>query len=274
MRHRWAVAHAFVMLGLVGMLGACASARPAWTAKPPQGYEHDFYTGSGTGTDRAEARSAAISTAVARLAENGRLLVQVVRVDTSITTERLGNARPATLDRMDKTVQEIITKGESPSIRGLKLQEEYGEQVGTRHEAWVLMSVPKTTGLRQPPSRASFVLRSTLLPGWGQYAMGQERKGLFLGVGAALAVPAAVALGSVRQENLSKARNTQIAQSRDYYTSQANRQGTLMSVTIAAAVTLWGYGVVDAASSPSRLYVRNEGASTRVGFSIPTAFGN
>ena len=253
------------------VLGAGASARPGWTSQPPKGYTHDFFTGSGTGPGRAEARSAAISAAVARFAEGGRLNVQVVRTDSTRTSERFNSGSSPTLERIDKTIQEIVTTGESPTIRGLRLQEEFSEQSGNRHETWVLMAIPKTSGVREPPTRNSFVMRSMLLPGWGQYAMGNERKGLFLALGAIAAVPAAMTFSSLRAEDLTRARSTQIQESRTFYTNEANRYGTFTAVTIAGAVAIWGYGVIDAASSPVKLYVQGGPAGTRVGASIAAA---
>ena len=268
MRNHRAAAAWVAALPLLGLLGGCASARPAWTSAPPQGYAHDFFTGSGTGPGRAEARSAAVSSAVARFAESGRLNVQVVRTDSSLTTERFRTGSSPTLERIDRTVQEIITTGESPTIRGLRLQEEYTEQAGNRHEAWVLMAIPKTSGIREPPTRNSFVVRSMLLPGWGQYAMGNERKGLILALGAITAVPAAMTFSSLRAEDLNRARSTQIQESRIFYTNEANRYGTFTTVTIAGAVAIWGYGVIDAASSPVKLYVNGDRAGTRIGVSV------
>jgi hypothetical protein len=264
-------AKALMVATLVSTATACATARPNWTVAPPAGYSNDYFTGSGTGVDRAAARNAAISAAVARFAESGRLNVQVVRTDSSISSERFKSGSAPTLDRIDKTVQEIITTGESPTIRGLKLKEEYAEQSNLRQEVWVLMAVPKTAGLRTPPSRSSLVLRSLVLPGWGQYAMGSERKGLWLALGALASVPTATSFASLQSENLSRARATNVQASRSYYENQANRYGTLATATLAGAAAIWGYGVIDAASSPVKLYVDARHSQPSLGLQLALA---
>jgi hypothetical protein len=254
--------------GWLVALAGCASARPSWTTRPPQGYTHEFYTGSGTGPGRAEARNSAISSAVARLAESGKLEVQVTRTDSSLTAERFRTGASPTLDRIDRTAQEIITTGTSPTISGLRLAEEFHQQINGRNEAWVLMKVPKSSGVRPAPTRTSFVMRAVALPGWGQYAMGRQRQGLFLGLGAAASIPAATAFASMRAENLTRARSTQIQAARTSFTNLANRYGTLSAVTVAGTLGLWTYGVIDAAAGPVRLYVSNTQATTKVGLEL------
>lgn len=265
------VASRAILLAWAVLLTACASARPSWTARPPRGYAHDFYTGSGVGADRASARSAAVSAAVARLAEGGRLSVQVVRRDSSVATERFANGRSQSLDRTDKLVQEIITTGQSATVRGLRLHEEYAEQRAGQYESWVLMALPRTTAVLEPPSHAQLALRSAIFPGWGQYTRGSTRKGFALAFGVATALPAAVAFSALRTENQSRAESAAIQANRDSYTRQANQYRTLATVTIASTVAMWGYGVVDAASSPIQLYVSGESARSLVGLSVAFA---
>ena len=133
------------------------------------------------------------------------------------------------------------------------------------------MAVPKTTGLRTPPSRTSLVLRSLVLPGWGQYAMGSERKGLWLALGALASVPTATSFASLQSENLSRARATNVQASRSYYENQANRYGTLATATLAGAAAIWGYGVIDAASSPVKLYVDARHSQPSLGVQVALA---
>lgn len=259
------------MLAWAVVLTACASARPSWTTRPPRGYAHDFFTGSGVGEDRASARSAAVSAAVARLAEGGRLSVQVVRRDSSVATERFTNGRSLSLDRTDKLVQEIVTTGQSATVRGLRLHEEYAEQRAGQYESWVLMALPRTTAVREPPSHAQLTLRSAIIPGWGQYTRGSTRKGFALAFGVAASIPAAIAFTSLRSGNEARAESAAIQANRESYTRQANQYRTLATVTIASTVAMWGYGIVDAASSPIQLYVSGESARSLVGLSVAFA---
>jgi hypothetical protein len=165
-------------------------------------------------------------------------------------------------------VQEIVTTGTSPTITGLRLAEEFHQNVSGRHEAWVLMTVPKTSGSRPVPGRGSFVLRSIVVPGWGQYAMGRERQGLLLAFGAAAGIPTATAFSSMRSENSARARSTQIQAARTSFTNTANRYGTLSAVTAAGVLGIWVYGVSDAVSGPVRLYVNDSQATSKIGFEV------
>ena len=101
--------------------------------------------------------------------------------------------------------------------------------------------------------------------------MGNERKGLILALGTIAAVPAAMTFLSLRAEDLTRARSTQIQESRTFYTNEADRYGTFTTVTIAGAVAIWGYGVIDTASSPVKLYVNGDRAGTRIGASVAVA---
>lgn len=242
------------VLALAVLSAGCASARPAWTVAPPQGYRSDFFTGSGTGVDHAEARKVAIGSAVAEFARSGRLIVEV-RDSIRSTTAQRSVAGAVRVTEVDRATTDIIMRGESPAIRGLRLREEYTEQVANGVETWALLSVPKVAGLREPPTRDSYVLRSVLFPGWGQFAMGNERKGLALTLGATTAIISAVSFSSLRSENLSRAQATQVQANRSYYMGQANRFRTLTYASLAGAVAIWGYGVVDAASTQPKLYV-------------------
>lgn len=248
----------------------CASVRPAWTVAPPLGYRNDFFTGSGTGGDHAEARKVAIADAVAEFARSGRLTIEVRDSTRSTITQRSG-AGKIRLSEVDKATTDIIMRGESPTIRGLRLREEYTEKAANGVETWALISVPKTSGIREPPTRSSIVLRSALFPGWGQYAMGSERKGMVLALGVTAAVIGAVSFSSLRSENLARANTTQIQASRTYNIGQANRYRTLDYASVAGAVAIWGYGVIDAASSPTKLYVRGGPQRSIIGVSVAVA---
>lgn len=244
-----------VLCGVVVVSAACASARPRWVQKPPEGYANDYFVGSGVGESRDIARNSAVSSAVARFAEGGTLSVRVSRIDSSKVTERSGSASTAVLDRLDQSVQEIITTGESPSVRGLRLHEEFTEQQGERYESWVLLRVPKRGKVRPVPSKGGFTARSALVPGWGQYAMGREGRGFAIGFTALALVPTAASFTAMRQENLTRARSTQIQASRTYYVNQANRYGSFKAVALSALAAVWGYSVIDAAASTPRLFV-------------------
>lgn len=251
------------------LLQGCASVQPPhWIDRPPKGYTNEYFVGEGSADNRQDAKQSAIAKALARAAES-----QSVTVDTRLAVLNAVNTRSdskaqASTEETTQVIREIAISGKSLRLNGMRVEEEYAAVSGSKSEVWVLMSAPRQAGIRKVPSRGSAVMRSVLFPGWGQYTMGYEAKGLLLGVTVVSSLPTALALKNAEKQNRRLAESTLIQQSRISYTNKANTFGSAASVAMAVAGASWVFGVVNATSAPFKLYVQAEPNERRMGVSL------
>jgi hypothetical protein len=264
---------ALILAGATGLAG-CVSARPSWTALPPRGFQNDFVVGVGEAGTLTQARAQAVANGLGMLANRSLDLRTSLRQQKCITDERfsLAPVERGSLSRRCVILEEMIASGRTVSARGLEIAAEHAEE-DTQGvvRASVLLRLPKESGIRSPPSRVGLVVRSVLIPGWGQQAKNEPDKArtylsgvLFFG---------AVAAGSrVMELEYASEASTAIEQSRrDLYVNRASafRLGGWGTAALAAAY--WGTSIVDATASPANLFVRapeRPGAGWQVGLSV------
>ena len=248
---------------------ACASSQPRWISVTPQGYQNDYFVGEGTAESQEAAKRAAVATALTRIAESNTVSLQArssVRTATSFTdTESRSTSVSATTD----VVREIVTAGQASLLNGIRVREEHTEIAGSQRNVWVLMSAPKAEPVRAVPTRATAVLRSTVLPGWGQYTLGYERTGFLLGSVVLSAIPTGVALLGAQDQNRRLAEATLIQSARRDYVNKANALGVLSNVTLATAAATWAFAVFNASSAPFKLYVDGGALAPSIGIRVP-----
>lgn len=240
---------------LAALLQGCASARPPrWVDSPPKGYTNEYFVGEAVDASRQRAKEMAVVRAQARAAESRSVTV-------GSTTERLEKAKSATEEQKvagsleSELISAVRTSSAAQEIVGMRLIEEYEYRQANQSQVWVLMAVPRTESIRKIPSRRTAVFRSVVLPGWGQYTIGHEIKGLTIGATVLSSLPTAVALKNSEKQNRRLAEATLIQQSRIDYTNKANTLGSLSNVALAVAGASWVFGIVNAASAPFKLYV-------------------
>lgn len=234
---------------------ACGAARqPSWVSKPPKGYANDFFVGEANAASKAEAKQLAVASAMARISQRDSLAITSREViGEAIATSRNQQGQGVSVEQ--RLTRETISEGASSALKDVRVVEEFGQEEQGRASSWVLVSAPKKTGVRRVPTRGEAVLRSLIVPGWGQYTLGYERTGLSLGAGVLVAVPTGVALLNAQRHNRRLADATLIQASRIEYTNKANALGVIANVTLAAAASAWVFSVVNATSAPFKLYV-------------------
>ena len=262
-----------VLVALTG-LTACVSARPTWTTLPPRGFQNDFVVGVGEAQSLTQARREAVANGLGMLANRSLDLRTSLREQQCLTTENLTRAprERGTLVRQCRILEEMVATGRTVSARGLALAAEHSEENLTGVvRVSVLLRLPKETGIRQPPSRAGLVVRSMLIPGWGQQAKNEPDRGrahltgvLFFG---------ALAAGS-RVMEIEYSRQAALAsgqERRDLYVNRANALRLSSWGAAGLAAAYWGASIIDAASGPTNLFVRvpdRPGSGWQVGASI------
>lgn len=252
---------------------ACATGyrpgQPSWVAKPPRGFENDFFVGEGVASSAVEAKQGAVANALKRISQRDSVRFSYSdSIGQEVVTVRDQRSQAFSVEQRQNT--QFVTNGSVADVKNVRVVEEFADFSSGRALSWVLVSTPKRTGVRRVPTRAEAVLRSVVLPGWGQYTIGHERAGLAIGAGVLIAAPAGFALLSAQRQNQRLADATLIQASRIKYTNRANVLGVSANVTLAAAASAWVFSVVNATSAPFKLYVDASPASPafRVQFEV------
>ncbi len=262
------------VLAVVMMGSGCTTGRPVWIEAVPKGYENDYYTGEGSSrVSPAEARHAAIASAMVRLAQSGDIRLADTERDSIDRAELLPARGTPERSQFYRRVDDLEVTGQSRDIHGLRLAAEYQEWHDGLATSWVLLGLPKLTGRTSPPGSASLVARSLLVPGWGQLAKGETRSGAFILGSAAVLAPTGVILGFLRQEAALKAERAHTQVVRSYYTDRANAFGAGRLGAWAVGGALYLYGIGDAASSPPRLFVDADRRGVAVALALPVFGG-
>lgn len=245
---------------------ACASARPRWVEHVPRGHAHEYVVGVGSDADRAAARDGAIASAMARAVEGDEVRLAVSRVDTIRVEEQLrgGSAVSRTQRYHGTTAVEAATL---PMIaRDLRVVDEHWERSPRGADVWVLMRRPRGDGDARDPGPLGLALRSAVIPGWGQLAKQQPRRGALVLGGVVVAVPTAIVLGALRSDAALRASRAQTVAARTWWRDRANDLGSARSGAIAVAATAYAFGVADAAMQrPHEFYAGASRDSWTVG---------
>lgn len=226
---------------------ACASARPRWVEHVPPGHAHEYVVGVGNDADRAVARQEAIASALARAVESDEVRLAVSRTDTLVVEEQLGHGREGSRTRRYRGTLTVDATAAPVIARDLRVVDEHWERSPRGADVWVLMRRPRLDGGAHDPTPLGLALRSAVLPGWGQFAKQQPRRGALVLGSVVVAVPTAIVLGALRSDAALRASRAQTVAARTWWRDRANALGSARSGAVAVAATAYAFGVADAA---------------------------
>ena len=249
---------ATIVVALSSLTTGCVTAgrMPQWVETTPRGYSHDYFVGAGEAPSAGEARRQAVRNALVVRAEQGDVRVEFVRTDRCEVRDvrAIGVRNSNSSERRCTAVEEILTSGRMDGVRGLSLIEEHTTPEYNRWRSWVLMRIPKTTGVRSPPHRIGVLARSVIVPGWGQHAKGQHGKGYAITFGSVGLAAAGAAAQVVRDDQLRNAARTVAQDERDLFVRRANAFRIGQWASWGAAGALLSFNLLDAAVGPVRVY--------------------
>ena len=250
-------------IALVGLLRVDSwGGRPVWTLKPPRGTCFEYFAGLGEScASEVEAKQRAVSDALHQMASSEKVQVQ---------SEMLDVVEEVNSEIHQTVVSEILVKGESSQLQGVKVVELYPEFKRGCYMYWALVRVPlKGVDWRRCPEPKGYglgpVWRSTLVPGWGQFYKRHKTKGwLFLASGVVL-VPTALYAAWKGDDEHQKASNARRTATRDYHNDRADQ---FYSVSMAAGLVagaLYVYNIFDAGlTAGARRYAARDERPTYV----------
>lgn len=149
---------------------------PKWIQAPPAGFMNNYYLGIGTSSKSyADARNIALLDALTHIGE-----ARNIQISSTSELQIAEHSNGGIVSQ--KFLRNIKVESAKHEIRGIREQESYFEKTSQngemKYEYYVLIRIPKRVGTRySPPNSFSYVWRSTILPGWGQFHKGQKIRG-------------------------------------------------------------------------------------------------
>jgi hypothetical protein len=218
--------------------------RPFWLHAPPGGYVNDYYVGIGTSHQTiVEAKRMALIDAVKAIVEKEGITA-LTRMDV-ISTEK------------ERRIQDYIKMASRElKIQGLEQVEAYWEKGNTgEYRYWLLVRLPKQTNLRNPPTVMAPVMRSVIVPGWGQFFKHEPRKGTFFFISTVISGGVSAMfmnMSNQSHEDAILARSTSL---KDYYNDNSALYFNLSVACALGAGITYVFNVVDAAiNTDKRIY--------------------
>ncbi len=180
--------------------------------------------------------------------------VQLRTVSNQQATARGTNETVAT-----QFVIETTVKGDPVSVTFEKADEYMGFENSNYH-CYTLYAVANNPGGTARFDNLTFstrygargLVRSMVVPGWGQMYKGSTGKGICILGGEVILAGGIIACESLNQSYLKKIKGTHDARKIQTYSDNADTYENIRNVCIGAAVALYVYNLVDAATAPGR----------------------
>jgi hypothetical protein len=259
------------LIVLAACLTGCASLSsraPRWATVQPQGFQYAYVVGTGSGSDLRAAREAALENAYQMLVRTGPRAyrsAQFRQEFETVTEEALGGGGALRSDgrqrlRTEGTLQGDIAGQSFPRLEIVATETGTCRNCGVT--SWILLRYLKPPSERRnPPWQGTYVAKSIVVPGWGQFAKGEPTKGWTVLAGTMAGAGAALAGDYVRHRMLDSAARATSQSERTRYLNAADRYRTGVIGAATLGVVFYGYGVLDAMLGPVRLYPMVSGGS-------------
>lgn len=248
-------------LNAIVIIDKSADSRPRWINDVPKGKSFEYYMGMSTNKVSLEdAKEIAISDAISGLAMKNEIVIEgaITTIDTEINSALLSSV-----------TKEINLFGKSDKISGLAKEEDYWEvsniDSNITYRYWVLMRVPKNSArlnqniFSQQGYGITPVLKSLIIPGWGQIHKGQLVKGVALLSGIAFTSTVGFITLNLSNGYKKDASNSHDPEWVDYYNKMSDQYFYVSLSSLIIASSLYGYNVFDVVSSKgAKIYSEQE----------------
>lgn len=250
------------------IIQSSSSLEPSWIVESPTGKFYTYYTAMGiSGSSLEAAQKQAVSNIFSSIIMQRSVLVQSEFLTSVSEKSETINGKTET-SLIDSAIGEVIAKGETSRIENLTKEEEYWQIVSQgdklEYKYWVLMKIPKPefAGLDLNIEQGygiTPVLQSMVVPGWGQFQKGEEKKGWRFLVSETVFVSSFFISNYFSQNYSRKAENDQNYDNRKFYNDWANRSHTIGTVSGIIAGAIYAYNIFDAITSKgAKKYALNE----------------
>jgi len=202
---------------------------PKWATQTPHGKRNAYAVGLGeSATSLYEAKRQSIADAMRVFSEQQNVVIE--SKFRSLTTEDHRHIE-----------DEVLVKGTSKTLKGLRLVETYVQANRSPYQVWTLMSMPE----RNPTSRLSAVWRSVLLPGWGQFYQGKTVRGVGFLIAQAGTIAGAYYTQARQLDFEDQALQSSVPTTRKYYYDKADQYHQGNVILVSAAILTYGLNLAD-----------------------------
>ena len=233
-----------LFIGLICILSCIsASGQNANTSNPPSwvnGYFKELPNSyievvSSTGYDLKSARESAMQEAISRrsLASGAQAKVSIVQGEVEVLSGH-----------------DVIVKA--------RIIDEYLLHQSTGYKVWLLVQTTKNPSLEYEPVKVSDEYgfsAKVFIPGMAQFEKGSTGKGVMF-LGGEIVCVGGIVLGNIlATQNYNKGQATKDAKLRAQYTDLANIYSTVQYVSIAGAVAIYAWNIIDGITAKGRKHV-------------------
>ena len=231
----------------VKIIEKSASHKPDWIKEVPKGFSYDYFSGFGvSSTSYKEAKNIGINDAIKRIGEKKGVEVTAITDYKQIEED---------YQYEDFFSEEIQTKVLPAELYGLAEEESYycklEENNKIKYEWYILVRIPKAKIeiSKKPPTKFSYVWRSALIPGWGQFYKKQTKKGYIFLSSETILITTALLSNYLSIYYNDKAKSTSdISVRKDYMDWSDTAEAIAITTGIAAGI-LYIYNIFDATLS-------------------------
>ncbi len=248
----------FVLLLVISLnaqkvIDSSSKKRPTWIKEIPSGKYFKYYSGmSSSKNSLDEAKNLAISDVISEIIMSNEVLVQ-----SEISTIE-GETETELITRITK---EIKLKGKTTSVKELEKEEEYWESVQTKtdilYRYWILMRIPQKEYLNYDFSKidlkqtygATPLIKSIIVPGWGQIQKKETTKGILFLSGFAITLTSGIITYNVSSSYSDDAKTANGADWIKYYNDLSDQYYLASMASFVLAGAIYGYNIFDSISS-------------------------
>lgn len=259
------------------LIDKSASAQPSWLTEIPKGKYYYYFSGAASSNNSLdEAKEKAIISVLSEI-----VMSREVTIESKITLFD----QETNDELISRVTNEIKLSGKSSSISGLKKEEEYWESKKSGnvivYSYWILMKIPKEkyigVDLSDLELKNSYgitpILKSAIIPGWGQIHKKETKKGIIFLTGFVTTLTSGIITNNISHSFTEDAKNANGAEWINYYNDLSNQYYITSMISFVISGAIYGYNIFDSISSKgAKIYAYNN--SNNIWFAINNKSSN
>lgn len=173
----------------------------------------------------------------------------------AISRRSLASGTQANVSIVQGEVQ--VLSGHDVIVKG-RIIDEFVLHHATGYKVWLLVQMTKNPSLEYEPVKVSDEYGfspKVFIPGMAQFEKGSTGKGIMFLSGEIVCIGGIVVGNILAAQNYNKGQATKDAKVRAHYTDMANTCSTIQYVSIAGAVALYAWNVIDGITAKGRKHV-------------------
>lgn len=233
---------------LFSSMAFISQAKPYWIDELPDSDHFMYFRGEGVNADEQEAQKSAVINALFDVAHFKKSQINAFTESNQSTVLTKTESY-----EYDVTSKQIQLYGVGSDITGLRVVAENSRQENEQYHYTVLVRLPKSANSASLPiykrQKAAPFFKSTVLPGWGQFAKHDDTKAYLIVASTGLSLLSALSFKVIGDHYL----NTSLDNTLSYEEQHANRENAdtaylYGNIALSVAGIVYVYNVIDAIS--------------------------